>query len=446
VPCELLVIVIAFAPLFSKPVFCHLQVLIQGAILAPSSRTVASALRVMGKSDEKNFQNYHRVLSRDEWSCLSAASILLKLLVKVFVPFGTIIIGMDDTIERRRGEKIKAKGIYRDPVRSSPSHFVKASGLRWLCLMLVVEVPFAKRVWALPFLSVLCPSERYDKERGVSHRKLTDRARQALLLIARWLTGRQIVVVADSSFAALDLLYSVKEKVTVVTRLRLDAALYQPVAERKKGQSGRPRKKGKRLPTLHQVSAHPKTTWERVSIPDWYGSREQEVEIASGTCVWYHIGKEAVPIRWVLIRDPQGKFETQALLCTKLEAEPKQIIGWFIKRWQLEVTFAESRRHLGIETQRQWSDKAIARSTPCLFGLYSIVTILAQELAQEKKLSLRTSSWYEKEEATFSDAIAAVRRYLWAAQHFQTSKNEAEMIKIPRAFMERLTDTLCYAA
>ncbi len=445
-PCELLVIVIAFAPLFSKPVFCHLQVLIQGAILAPSSRTVASALRVMGKSDEKNFQNYHRVLSRDEWSCLSAASILLKLLVKVFVPFGTIIIGMDDTIERRRGEKIKAKGIYRDPVRSSPSHFVKASGLRWLCLMLVVEVPFAKRVWALPFLSVLCPSERYDKERGVSHRKLTDRARQALLLIARWLTGRQIVVVADSSFAALDLLYSVKEKVTVVTRLRLDAALYQPVAERKKGQSGRPRKKGKRLPTLHQVSAHPKTTWERVSIPDWYGSREQEVEIASGTCVWYHIGKEAVPIRWVLIRDPQGKFETQALLCTKLEAEPKQIIGWFIKRWQLEVTFAESRRHLGIETQRQWSDKAIARSTPCLFGLYSIVTILAQELAQEKKLSLRTSSWYEKEEATFSDAIAAVRRYLWAAQHFQTSKNEAEMIKIPRAFMERLTDTLCYAA
>ncbi len=445
-PCELLVIVIAFAPLFSKPVFCHLQVLIQGAILAPSSRTVASALRVMGKSDEKNFQNYHRVLSRDEWSCLSAASILLKLLVKVFVPFGTIIIGMDDTIERRRGEKFKAKGIYRDPVRSSPSHFVKASGLRWLCLMLVVEVPFAKRVWALPFLSVLCPSERYDKERGVSHRKLTDRARQALLLIARWLTGRQIVVVADSSFAALDLLYSVKEKVTVVTRLRLDAALYQPVAERKKGQSGRPRKKGKRLPTLHQVSAHPKTTWERVSIPDWYGSREQEVEIASGTCVWYHIGKEAVPIRWVLIRDPQGKFETQALLCTKLEAEPKQIIGWFIKRWQLEVTFAESRRHLGIETQRQWSDKAIARSTPCLFGLYSIVTILAQELAQEKKLSLRTSSWYEKEEATFSDAIAAVRRYLWAAQHFQTSKNEAEMIKIPRAFMERLTDTLCYAA
>ena len=266
------------------------------------------------------------------------------------------------------------------------------------------------------------------------------------MLIARRLPGREIVVVADSSFAALDLLHSVKEKVTVVTRLRLDAALYEPVAERKKGQPGRPRKKGKRLPTLQQVADNPKTKWERVSIPDWYGSGEREVEITSGSCVWYHIGKEAVPIRWVLIRDPQGKFETQALLCTKLEAEPKQIICWFIKRWQLEVTFEESRRHLGIETQRQWSDKAIARSTPCLFGLYSVVTILAQELAQKKKLSLRRSAWYEKEEATFSDAIAAVRRYLWADQHFQTSKNEAEMIKIPRAFLERLTDTLCYAA
>jgi hypothetical protein len=400
----------------------------------------------MGKSDEKHFQNYHRVLNRDEWSSLEAARILLSLLVKTFVPFGVILIGIDDTIERRRGGKIKAKGIYRDAVRSSHSHFVKASGLRWLCFMLLVEVPFSNRVWALPFLSLLCPSERYDKERGIKHRKLTDRARQGLLLIARWLLGRQIVVVADSSFSALDLLFAVKERVTIVTRLRMDAALYEPAGERKKGQIGRPRKKGKRLPTLEQVAVNPKTIWRRISINNWYGCGEREVEIASGTCVWFHVGKEAVPIRWVLIRDPWGKFETQALLCTNLEAEPKQILSWFIKRWQLEVTFEESRRHLGIETQRQFSDKAIARTTPCLFALYSIVTMLAQELALKKKLSTRSAAWYEKEAATFSDAIAAVRRYLWAYQHFQTSKNETEMIKIPRAFIERLTDTLCYAA
>lgn len=231
-----------------------------------------------------------------------------------------------------------------------------------------------------------------------------------------------------------------------MTRLRQDAALYEPAAERKKGQIGRPRKKGMRLPTLEEVAVNPKTRWKKVSIKDWYGVDGREVEITSSTCVWFHVGKEAIPIRWVLIRDPLGKFETQALLCTNLEAEPVQIISWFIKRWQLEVTFEESRRHLGIETQRQWSSKAIGRTTPSLFGLYSIVTLLAEELSREKKLSLRTSAWYEKEAATFSDAIAAVRHYLWAFQHFQTSKNETEMIKIPRAFIERLTDTLCYAA
>jgi hypothetical protein len=257
-------------------------------------------------------------------------------------------------------------------------------------------------------------------------------------LIARWLPRRQIVVVADSSFAALDLLSSVKEEVCVVTRLRLEAALSEPAAERKKGERERPRRKGNRLATWRQAAGTPKTRWKKADIPDWDGSGEREVDIASGTCVWYRVGKEAVAIHWVLIQAPQGEFETQALLSAKLEAEPPQIVGWFIKRWQLEVTFEESRRHLGVETQRQRSDKAVARSAPCLFGLYSVVTIPAQELAQEKKLSLRRSAWYEKEEATFADARAAVRRHLWAAQHFQTSKNEAEMIKIPRAFLERL--------
>jgi len=445
-PCELLAIVIAFAPLFTKSVFPHVQVLIQGAILAPASRTVAAALRVMGLSKDKNFQNYHRVLNRSQWSGLKAAAILLKMIVKAFAPFGTILIGVDDTIERRRGDKIKAKGIYRDPVRSSHSHFVKTSGLRWLSFMVLVEVPFAKKVWALPFLTVLCPSERYDKERGVSHRKLTDRARQAILLIARWLLERDLVLVADSSFAALDLLSAVKKKVTVVTRLRMDAALYEPAAKRTQGQKGRPPKKGKRLPTLQQVADSSKTKWTRLAISDWYSSGNREVEISSGSCVWYHSGKDAVGIRWVLIRDPKGKFETQALLCTNEDAEAEQIIRWFIKRWQLEVTFEESRRHLGIESQRQWSDKAIARSTPCLFAMYTLVTLLAQELSNEKKLVIRKAAWYEKEAATFSDAIAGARGYLWEFQHFQTSRNEAEMIKIPRAFLERLTDTLCYAA
>jgi hypothetical protein len=444
-PLELTALIVAFAPLFSKPVFKHAQVLLVGSLLAPGKRTVTAALRVMGLSGEAHFQNYHRVLNRAAWSALAASRLLLGLLLTAFAPEGVLVLGLDDTIERRRGDRITAKGIYRDPVRSSHSHFVKASGLRWLSLMLLVKIPWAGRVWALPFLTALCPSERYCKERGRAHRKLTDRARQMLLLAARWLPDRELVVTADSSFAALELLGAVREQVTVVTRLRLGAALYEPAPVRAPGRVGRPRKKGKRLPTLAQVAAA-RAKWQRLTVRGWYGEPEREVEVVSRTCVWYHTGKPSVPIRWVLVRDPEGKFDTQALLSTKLTAEPEQILEWFVRRWQMEVTFEEARAHLGVETQRQWSDKAIARTTPCLLGLYSLVTLLAGRLLDGQPLPARRAAWYSKERATFSDTIALVRRHFWSHQHFQMSAEKADMIKVPRSLVERLTETLCYAA
>jgi hypothetical protein len=445
-PCEFVALMVAFAPLFSKPVFQHVQVLLLGAILAPGKRTVTQALRVMGKSQDAHFQNYHRVLNRAVWSSLAAGQILLGLLISAFARHGPIVLGLDDTIERRRGDKIAAKGIYRDPVRSSHSHFVKASGLRWLSLMLLVPLPWTARVWALPFLTCLCPSQRYDEQRGRAHRTLTDRARQMLFLVARWLPGRDLVVTADSSFAALELLEAVRTQVAVVTRLRLDAALYAPAPERKAKQTGRPRKKGCRLPTLQQVANDRATCWQRVTVSGWYGEGERTVDLISGTCVWYHTGMPAVPIRWVLIRDPEGKFDTQALLCTRLEATPLQVLEWFVLRWQVEVTFEEARAHLGMETQRQWATKAVARTTPCVLGLYSLITLLAERVYEQQGLTVRHDAWYAKERVTFSDTLAMVRRWLWTDQHFQMSKTEADMIKVPRGLFERLTETLCYAA
>src|SRR5262245_12132390 len=235
-------------------------------------------------------------------------------------------------------------------------------------------------------MTALCPSERSCKERGRAHRTLTDRARQMLLLAARWLPNRAIVVAADSSFAALELLSAVRDAVTMVTRLRLDAALYEPAPARYAGQMGRPRKKGKRLPTLEHVAADRQTKWQEVTVRDWYGAPQRVVEVVTGTCVWYHTGMPAVPIRWVLIRDPPEKFATQALLSTQLAATPHQILAWFVRRWQMEVTCEEARAHLGMETQRQWSEKAIARTTPCLLGLYSFVSLLAARLLKEQGL------------------------------------------------------------
>ena len=447
-PKEYHTLILTFAPIFSKRIWHQVQVLIVGAILAPGKRTVTSVLRVMGLSADKQFQNYHRVLNRAVWSGLAVSRVLLDLLVNTFAATGPVVLGLDDTIERRRGTKIKAKGIYRDPVRSSHSHLVKASGLRWLSLMLLVPIPWAQRVWALPFLTVLAPSERYYQNRQRGHKKLTEWGQQMLLQVRRWLPARALVVVADSSFAVIALLWRMQQlahSICMVTRFRLDAALYEPAPPRQPRQNGRPRLKGARLPTLAHVLQDPQTVWRQVTIRNWYGEGPRKVDIVSDTAVWYHSGMPPLPIRWVLIRDPKGKFKPQALLCTDLQVKPVQILEWFVMRWQLEVTLQEVRAHLGVETQRQWSDFAVARTTPALLGLFSLVTLLAHRQATRGKLPIRQAAWYTKQLPTFSDALAVVRHQLWHSMGFHTSLPETDMAKVPRFLLNRFTDALSYA-
>jgi hypothetical protein len=334
-------------------------------------------------------------------------------------------------------------------VRSSQEHFVKTSGLRWLSLMLLVPIPWAHRVWALPFLTVLAPSERYHEQRHQRHKKLIDWARQMLLQVRRWLPQRDLVAVADSSFAALEFLASTSQfvhPVHIITRLRLDAALYEPPPIRQPKQMGRPRIKGKRLPTLTTVLNQLDTQWQTITIENWYGSKPYTLELTSKTALWYHTGLPAVPLRWVLVRDPIGKFQPQAFLCTNLTTSPEQILTWFRQRWQLEVTFEEVRAHLGVETQRQWSGNAIARTTPALFGLFSMVVLLAHHLLPQEQWHLRQSAWYVKAHPTFIDALALVRSYLWAPRLFERSGSERDLIKVPSQVFSCWLEALCYAA
>jgi hypothetical protein len=446
-PARFAAVILCFAPLFQQRSWRHAEVLLIGAILAPGRRTVASILRITGLCRERRFVNYHRVLNRTAWSGRVAARALLGLLLEAFVPHGPVLLGLDDTIERRRGKRISAKGIYRDPVRSSQGHFVKASGLRWLSLMLLVPISWAGRVWALPFLTTLAPSERYCREHGRQHKKLTDWGRQLVLQARRWMPDRPLVLVTDSGFSALEFLATLRRHgVTCVTRLRLDAALYQPAPPRRPGAVGRPPTKGVRLPTLAKVLADQATRWQRVTVPDWYGEGERVVEICSDTAVWRHAGLPVVPIRWVLLRDPSRRFDPQALLCTDLAQEPLQILRWFAQRWQLEVTFREVRDHLGVETQRQWSDQAIARTTPCLLGLFSVVTLLAARLGRHARLQVSAAAWYRKRRPTFADTLAAVRRQLWREQGFLTSRRTCKPIKLRPTLRDGIVHALCYAA
>ncbi len=431
-----------FRGYFTNAVWRHALVLVAGALLAPGRRTVTAALRVMGLEQAPGFAVHHRVLSHARWSSRAVGHRLLLLLVAAFVPTGPVVVGIDDTIERRWGAKIKARGIYRDPVRSSRGHFVKASGLRWLCVMLLAPVPWADCVWALPFLTVLAPSERYASGRGQRHKKLTDWARQALLQTARWLPGRRLIVVADSSFAAIGLLRDLRQHLCMISRLRLDAGLYAPPPPRRPGMRGRPRVKGARLPSLADRLADPATRWRRTRVDQWYGRGERRLDIASGTALWHHPGMR-VPIRWVLVRDPEGEKEPQAFLSTDLEADPSNILRWFVRRWRTETTFEEARRHLGVETQRQWSDLAILRTTPALLGLFSLVTLWATRLAAERSILPECVCWYPKHYATFSDALALVRSELWASTAFGPSPAGREMQKIPADLLDRLMLVAC---
>lgn len=442
-----------FEPMFSERVWEWATILLVGAILTPGKRTVTSALRVMGLSQERQYQNFHRVLNRARWSSRAVSHVLLRLLVAAFVPAdGPVVVGIDDHIERRRGAKIAAKGIYRDAVRSSRSFFVKTSGLRWVCMMLLAPIPWAHRVWALPFLTVLAPSERYHQERGQEHKQITDWARQMISQVRTWLPKRQLVVTADSSYAALELLAACQglpEPVTLVTRLRLDAALYDPAPPRSEDQRGRPRKKGARQPTLAARLVDQATVWTEQTIA-WYGRTTRTVRLATGTAIWYHSGLAPVTIRWVLVTDlnradPATALTPQALLCTDVNAAATQIVEWFVLRWQLEVTFEEARTHLGIETQRQWSDLAILRTTPALFGLFSLVTLFAHHLLQGQNLPTRQAAWYAKEVPTFSDTLAFVRHHLWPVSIIWMSPVDTDVVKIPRALFDRMTDSLAFS-
>jgi len=442
---EWLAVVQTFAPLFSAAIWPCAQQLLLGALLAPGKRTISSILRVLGMGRASRFQNYHRVLNRATWSARRGSRLLLGLLVETFAPTGPLVFGLDETIERRWGPRISARGIYRDAARSSKSVANKTSGLRWVSVQLLASITWAKRIWALPFLTVLAPSRRYYQKKGRPAKTLTDCARQVIAQIRRWCPKRELIFVGDPTYAALELLaFAQKVGVTLITPLRLDAALFAPAPVRKPGRNGRPRKKGRALPKLEQRLQDPQTRWRRVWV-QWHGRGRRRVELASGQAVWYHAGKIPVPLRWVLVRDPLGEFETRALLCTDERKSPREIVELYTRRWQVEVTFEEVRAHLGVETQRQWNDQAIARTTPVLLGLFSLVTLLAHQLHRHspEALTVRAAAWYTKSQATFSDALACVRDQLWKG--FSLSMPGADDQKTPTDLLNHFAQLLRYA-
>ena len=446
-PPETQTVLSSFVPLFSIPVWRNASVLAIGAILCIGKRTVTSALRVMGLAGEERFTNFHRVLNRAKWSTLQGAKILLGRLVRLVPAILPLIIVIDETIERRKGKKIKAKGCYRDAVRSTHKKVIHCFGLKWIAMMLIVPVPWTKRAWALPFLTVLAPSKASNKASGKRHKTTVDWTRQMIMQVRRWLPYRTIVLVGDGAYAAVSLALccaGFPVPVALVARFRLDAALYDFPPPEQPGKPGPKSKKGKRQASLLERSQDPSTVWTTIKVV-WYDGIERTLEIFSGVSLWYTPGQNPVPVKWVVVRDTEGELRTEAFFCTNLEATAIQILQWFILRWNVEVTFEEVRAHLGVETQRQWSDLAIARTTPALFAMFSIVVLMAIEMLKDTTMPIMKCAWYKKSEATFSDVIAFVRRRIWSSRYFVNSSKNPDFSYSQDHFLDTLLDQVCYA-
>jgi hypothetical protein len=444
-----------FAAAMTAPTFHNALILLWGTILAPGRRTVASALRVLGRGDDPHFANFHRFFNRAQWSPLRLSRLLLALLVRHFVaPGAPLILLIDETLERRQGRRLHYQSWFRDPVRSTVHHVAFSKGIRWSCLCLLVPVPWSRRPWALPFLVAPALAEKTCQKLRRPHRSSVVWAAFWVRRLSQWQPDRELTLVGDGAYAVVSLVHACQDPrhpVRLVTRLRQDAALYDPPVPPPPGKRGPKPKKGKRQPSLAARLVAPETKWIVMTLP-WYGGVEKTVEVATGTALWHTSGWEPVPLRWVLVRslpgDPQP-LPPSAFFCSDPEVTPEVILGWFLGRWNIEVTFAELRAHLGFETQRQWSRRATNRMVPCLCGVFSMVVVLAK-LLHPTELPRQESAWYAKEEATFSDALAAVRHHLWRSfgqsrsGNYSGSASEDDLCLIPAAVLRQLERLACY--
>ena len=443
-PAEIIPILAQFAPVCTAPTYQKALVLVVGTILAKGRRTVTSALRAVGHTQTTDWAKYHHVLNRAQWSGLQVSRQLLALLIATWGPADSVTIAVDETLERRWGPQIRKRGHWRDSLASSRQVNVSSSGLRWLVCALVVNVPWTPYALALPFLSVLLTTPKVSAQLGRQHKTVAHVTGQVVLWLRRSLPGQAIHLVGDGAYAVIVLgVLCQRHQVTLLAPLRLDARLFEPPMRLVGKHRGRPAVVGARLPNLAQVAVQPTTRWQRSQVP-WYGGTQSIVDWTTGTALWYTTGTPPLAIRWVVVRDPPGERPLRAFFSTETAQGAPSIIADFVNRWPLEVTFEEARAHLGLETQRQWSDLAIERTTPALLGLFSLIILLAQALYPTGDLPVPQAAWYPKTHATFHDVLALVRRRLWQQFIFQTAAPPADLRFISPVQLEHLLSAACY--
>ena len=437
-----------FSIAFTKPTFQRVLVLFVGLVLAPARRTVTGALRAARAVAAGHHTAYHRVFSRARCSLWMLGRVLAAAVLELVPPGEPVVCPVDDTTPQHKGKHVWGKGRHRDNCRSTRSHTVWVFGHKWVVLAVNVKFAFASRPWALPVLVALYRPRELNERDGRRHKTPIDLARQLVAALVHWFPERHFILLGDGGYASHELArfcHRHRRRVTLVALFHPRANLYDPPPARRKGVPGRPRVKGDKRPGPRDVVAEAKRKRATVS---WYGGKRRRVEFVSEAGHWYKAGGGLVPVRWVFVHDRDGTHEDRYFYCTDPSLSPSRIIGLYTGRWSIEVTFQESRAHLGLATTRNWSRTSVLRAGPCLLGLFSVVGLVFHHATGggERPAEPRATPWYAKAEVTFSDAIAAVRRLLWQETILNGAPNHEAFQKLPPQLRDTLLDHLSLAA
>ncbi len=441
-PPEATPLLLALAPVFTRPTFQRFTLLLAAAVLTTGRRTVANLLRTSGPLAHGHRTTFQRVFSAARWSGLALGRALAGFLLARFVPDGPVLLVGDDTVDGHKGKRVYGKARHRDPVRSTKSYIAWRYGHKWVVLAVLVHFPCATRPWALPVLVDLYRSAEDDRRRRRRHRTPAQVMARLLRLLLGWFPDRQFVFVGDQGYGTHELARFARrhhDRLTLVSKFHADANLYGPPPPY--AGKGRPRTKGAKLPQPQAVVAAAER--RRLTV-GWYGGGRRRVEVVRGVGHWYKAGKALVPLCWVFVHDRSGTHRDEYFFSTDATLSPAAVIGYYTGRWNIETTFQEARAHLGLETTRGWCPETVLRAAPCLFGLYSVVAVLYQALPRAKRTG--AVRWPGKAGVTFSDALAAVRRWLWAEWVFPQAGGDTAVAKLPPPLKEILLAALAPAA
>jgi DDE superfamily endonuclease/Archaeal putative transposase ISC1217 len=439
IPAATLPWLLELAPAFTQPTFRRAVVLLVAAILTTGRRTIYNLLRTVGILAPGDPSSYQRVLSAAHWSGLRLAAALTRWIVVHVYPERILRLVGDDTVAEHRGKKVYGKARPRDPVRSSRCYTAHRYGHKWVVLALLVRFPFGTRPWALPLIVVLYPSPEDNRRRGRQHRTPAELVPLQLRLVLRWLPGRKCLFAGDQGYGSHEMAWFAQQqggRLTLVSRFYPNANLYEPPPPY--SGHGRPRVKGAKLPSPQQVVAQARRTRLKVA---WYGGSRRQVEVVTGIGQWYKSGVGLVALHWVYVHDRTGTHRDDYLYSTDVTMTAQQIIEAYTRRWNIETTFQEMRSHLGLETTRGWSRQTVLRAEPSLFGWYTVVALVYARLRSDG-----TTSDTAKASTTFSDAITAVRRWLWQEWVFARQGHDQAFGKLPAALQEILLYGLAPAA